>query len=134
MISVEDALAQILERVHLLGREKVALLSSLGRVLAEPIVALKEIPPWPNSAMDGFALLAAETTGASESRPVALQVVGAIPAGVLPSRPLGGGEVMRIFTGAPLPEGADSVIPQEEVRSEERRVGKECRSRWSPYH
>jgi len=122
MISVEDALAQILERVHLLGREKVALLSSLGRVLAEPIVALKEIPPWPNSAMDGFALLAAETTGASESRPVALQVVGAIPAGVLPSRPLGGGEVMRIFTGAPLPEGADSVIPQEEVARQDNHV------------
>jgi molybdopterin molybdotransferase len=115
MISVEDALAQILERVHLLGHEKVPLLASLGRVLAEPIVALKDIPPWPNSSMDGFALLAAETSAASASHPVALQVVGAIPAGVLPSHPLGRGEVIRIFTGAPLPAGADSVIPQEEV-------------------
>lgn len=115
MISVEDALAQILGRVHVLGHQKVTLLSSLGRALAEPIVAIRNIPPWPNSSMDGYALLAAETSAASAGHPVALRVVGAIPAGSLPSRPLGRGEAMRIFTGAPLPEGADSVVPQEEV-------------------
>jgi molybdopterin molybdotransferase len=122
MLTVEEAQTQILEWITLLGSEKVTLLASLGRVLAEAIVAPRDIPPWANSAMDGFALQSAETAGAASDRPVALKVVGTIPAGALPSRPLSGGEAIRIFTGAPLPEGADSVIPQEEVAVENGRV------------
>ncbi len=112
MLSVEEALGKILERVAPLETERVDLLASLGRVLAEPVVSRREIPPWPNSSMDGYAVRAADlATGGAR-----LPVVGRITAGVMPPRALAAGETMRIFTGAPLPEGADAVVPQEDVR------------------
>jgi molybdopterin molybdotransferase len=83
-------------------------------VLAEPVISRREIPPWPNSSMDGYALRADDARGA----PVRLPVVGRVAAGSLPERPLGQGQAVRIFTGAPLPEGADAVVPQEDVRVE----------------
>src|SRR5499433_2108259 len=110
MLSVEEALAAILGRVQPVGTERVEILSALGRVLADPIVSRREIPPWPNSSMDGYAVRSADT-----GRGVALRVVGRIEAGSLPGRSVGAGETMRIFTGAPLPDGADAVIPQEDV-------------------
>ena len=114
MLSVEEALAQILSRVRPLGTEQVDVLSALGRVLAEPIVARRELPPWPNSSMDGYAVRAEDT------RPdgAALAVVGRVIAGDMPVRVLRAGEAMRIFTGAPLPEGADAVVPQEDVATD----------------
>jgi len=93
-------------------------MGALGRVLAEPIVSRATIPPWPNSSMDGYALRAQDTNG----EPVELAVVGRIAAGTMPSRPLGAGESMRIFTGAPLPQGADAVVPQEDVAASGDRV------------
>src|SRR5882672_8269511 len=93
-------------------------MSALGRVLAEPVVSRATIPPWPNSSMDGYALRAQDTNG----EPVELAVVGRIIAGAMPSRALGAGESMRIFTGAPLPEGADAVVPQEDVAADGDRV------------
>src|SRR2546426_10408228 len=93
-------------------------MTALGRVLAEPIVSRALIPPWPNSSMDGYALRAADTRG----EPVELAVVGRIIAGTMPSRPLRAGEAMRIFTGAPLPDGADAVVPQEDVAADGERV------------
>ena len=93
-------------------------MAALGRVLAEPIVSRATIPPWPNSSMDGYAVRAQDTTG----EPVELAVVGKIIAGAMPSRPLRAGESMRIFTGAPLPEGADAVVPQEDVAADGQRV------------
>ena len=93
-----------------LGTERVEILSTLWRVLAEPIVSRREIPPWPNSSMDGYAVRAADT-----GRGVALTVVGRVEAGSVPARRVGAGEAMRIFTGAPLPDGADAVVPQEDV-------------------
>jgi molybdopterin molybdotransferase len=110
MLTVEEALAAILDRVEPLGIERVEILSALGRVLAEPIVSRREIPPWPNSSMDGYAVRSADT-----GRGIALRVVGRIEAGSMPARSVGTGEAMRIFTGAPLPDGADAVIPQENV-------------------
>jgi molybdopterin molybdotransferase len=96
----------------------VEIMGALGRVLAEPIVARATIPPWANSSMDGYALRAQDTNG----EPVELAVVGRIIAGAMPSRALGAGESMRIFTGAPLPEGADAVVPQEDVAASGDRV------------
>src|SRR6185436_12023814 len=117
MLSVEEALAAILARIPVLGTERVDVIAALGRVLAEPIVSRREIPPWPNSSMDGYALRAADTGPG-----LALTVVGRVEAGGLPSRVLGRGEAMRIFTGAPLPEGADTVVPQEDVDAGEGRI------------
>jgi len=118
VLSVEDARERILSRVAPLGSERVDVMGALGRVLAEPIVSRATIPPWPNSSMDGYALRAQDTNG----EPVELAVVGRIAAGTMPSRPLGAGESMRIFTGAPLPQGADAVVPQEDVAASGDRV------------
>jgi molybdopterin molybdotransferase len=110
MLTVEEALEAIVSRVEPLGTERVEILSALGRVLAEPIVSRREIPPWPNSSMDGYAVRAADT-----GRGVALTVVGRVEAGSIPAHRVGPGEAIRIFTGAPLPDGADAVVPQEDV-------------------
>jgi len=112
MLSVEEALEAILSRVSVLGTERVDVLASLGRVLAEPIVSRREIPPWANSSMDGYAVRAGDTRAGA-----ALAVVGRVEAGALPSQAVGRGEAMRIFTGAPLPPGADAVVPQEDVEA-----------------
>jgi molybdopterin molybdotransferase len=117
MLSVEEALEQILSRVRPLPTERVDVLGALGRVLAEPIRSTRVIPPWPNSSMDGYAVRAADV------RPGAtLTVVGRVVAGALPERVVGAGEAMRIFTGAPLPSGADAVVPQEDVDAADNRV------------
>jgi molybdopterin molybdotransferase len=118
VLTVEEALEQILSRVEPLSVERVEVLASLGRVLAEPIVSRAVIPPWPNSSMDGYAVRADDTT----RPPVELAVVGRIIAGTLPSRSLRTGETMRIFTGAPLPDGADAVVPQEDVTADGERI------------
>ena len=117
MLSVEEALAQILSRVRPLATERVDLLAGLGRVLAEPVRSTRIIPPWPNSSMDGYAVRAADTRPGG-----ALTVIGRVVAGALPERPIGAGEAMRIFTGAPLPDGADAVVPQEDVDASEPKV------------
>jgi len=118
VLTVEGALEGILSRVGPLSVERVDIMGALGRVLAEPIVSRATIPPWPNSSMDGYAVRAQDTNG----EPVELAIVGRIIAGAMPSRPLRAGESMRIFTGAPLPEGADAVVPQEDVAADDRRV------------
>jgi molybdopterin molybdotransferase len=110
MLTVEEALDAILARIPVLGSERVDVLASLGRVLAEPVTSRREIPPWPNSSMDGYAVRAEDT-----GRGAALAIVGRVEAGSVPGRAVGRGEAMRIFTGAPLPEGADAVVPQEDV-------------------
>jgi molybdopterin molybdotransferase len=112
VLTVEQALEQILSRVHVLPAERVALLESLDRVLAEPIVSTREIPPWPNSSMDGYAVRSADTHLGGALR---LVVIGRVPAGSMPEQPVGPGQAARIFTGAPMPDGADAVIPQEDV-------------------
>ncbi len=116
MLTVEEALEQILSRIVTLETERVDLLGALGRSLAETIVSRRVIPPWANSSMDGYAVRASDTGS------VDLAVVGRIAAGALPSRGVGRGEAMRIFTGAPLPDGADAVVPQEDVEIDADRV------------
>ncbi|HEX8441399.1 gephyrin-like molybdotransferase Glp [Archangium sp.] len=93
--------------------EPVPLLEALGRFLARDVVASRSLPGCPVSAMDGYAVLAEETAGATRDRPTRLRVVDTVYAGHLPSRPLRLGEASRIFTGAPLPEGANAVVRQE---------------------
>jgi molybdopterin molybdotransferase len=111
MLTVEEALEQVLSRTRVLETESVDVTAALGRFLAEPVVSRREIPPWPNSSMDGYAIRAGDTlTG-----PARLHVVAQIAAGVMPSGPIESGEAARIFTGAPLPDGADAVVPQEDV-------------------
>ncbi len=118
MLSVEDAQAQVLARARPLDTELLDVRSALGRVLAEPVVSRRTIPPWPNSSMDGYAVRAADT----EAAPAVLRVTARIAAGMVPDRPIGPGEAARIFTGAPLPEGADAVVPQEEVEADGDRI------------
>jgi molybdopterin molybdotransferase len=117
MLSVEEALDAILSRVSVLGTERVEVLASLGRVLAEPVVSRREIPPWANSSMDGYAVRAEDTGGGA-----VLSVVGRVEAGTTAAGAVGRGEAMRIFTGAPLPEGADAVVPQEDVEVTDGRI------------
>jgi molybdopterin molybdotransferase len=121
VLTVEEALAQILARARPLATERVDVAHARGRVLAEPVVSRREIPPWPNSSMDGYAVRAEDT----QQAPVTLKVVGRVIAGALPERPVGAGQAVRIFTGAPLPDGADAVIPQEDVQAD----GEEIRLR-----
>jgi molybdopterin molybdotransferase len=114
VLTVEEALEQILSRTRVLETESLDVTAALGRRLAEPVVSRREIPPWPNSSMDGYAIRAGDTLGG----PARLRVVGQVAAGALPSRPVDPGETLRIFTGAPLPDGADAVVPQEDVAVE----------------
>jgi molybdopterin molybdotransferase len=113
MISIEEAGRKILERVEVLDRETVPLGEALGRTLAAPIAAADPIPPFDNSAMDGYAVRARETAGATEENPVRLAEIGSIAAGEVPSALVGPGQSMRIMTGAPMPEGADAVVMVE---------------------
>jgi molybdopterin molybdotransferase len=115
MLSVEEALARVLAAIPVLGSETVPLPAGLHRVLAEEIVATRDLPPWDNSSMDGYALRAADTAGATAERPARLRLLGEIPAGAVAERAVSTGEAYRILTGAPMAAGADAVIPQEEV-------------------
>jgi molybdopterin molybdotransferase len=114
-LTVDEALALVLSRVQVLPAEKVNLLDSLGRVLADDIVAIDDLPPFANSSMDGYAVLATDLIGATPTTPVQLRVVADIAAG-RPSRViLLPGTAARIMTGAPLPVGADAVVPVEDT-------------------
>jgi len=111
MLTVEEALEQILSRAPVLETESLDVTEALGRYLAEPVVSRREIPPWPNSSMDGYALRADDTRGGAAR----LSVVAHVAAGTMPSGSIGPGQAARIFTGAPLPDGTDAVVPQEDV-------------------
>jgi molybdopterin molybdotransferase len=93
--------------------ESVALVDARGRVLAEDIASTLDLPPWDNSAMDGYAVRSSDVDGASESRPIRLRVTGDVPAGVLNELRVERGTALRIATGARIPSGADAVIPVE---------------------
>jgi molybdopterin molybdotransferase len=115
VITVEEAQERILSRITVLGDERVELVHALHRVLAEAEIAPRDIPAWPNSSMDGYALRAADAKSASAERPARLTLSGRVTAGGVAEQALKPGQVFRIFTGAPLPDGADAVIPQEEI-------------------
>ena len=115
MISVEGALEKVLSYVEVLEPEWKPILDCLGQVLAEDIYSTIDIPPLDNSAMDGYALRAEDTRGASESSPRYLVVVGEVAAGSLPAQEVRPGTAIRIMTGAPLPKGADAVVRFEDT-------------------
>lgn len=129
MISVEEAQTIVLASVKPMGGEYVELLDALGRVLAEEVIAPEPMPPWDNAAMDGYALRAQESQGATLGRPVPLRVIGTVAAGQIFPRPLEPGQALKIMTGAPLPRGADAVIRVEdtEARGEEISLLREVR-------
>ena len=108
LLALEDAIELVLERARPLEAERVELASALGRVLAEPARAQTDLPPFASSAMDGFAVRSADT-------PASLPVAARIAAGHPAERPLEPGEAMAIATGGVVPDGADAVIPIEEV-------------------
>lgn len=116
LLSVEAAAALIAERVPPLpGVEQVALASARGRVLASDLMAPGPLPPFFNSAVDGYAIRHADLSPGTETR---LPVIGRAPAGAVPPV-LAPGAAMRVFTGAPMPAGADTVMMQEDVRTED---------------
>jgi molybdopterin molybdotransferase len=108
LLSIEEALERILARAHPLEAERVPVADAAGRVLAEDVTARADLPPFPSSAMDGYAVRAADTPGR-------LPVVFRVAAGVPADRPLANGEAMGIATGGAVPEGADAVVPIEVV-------------------
>lgn len=131
LTSVEDAKRIILEHAAPLGAEHVPLRDAVGRVLAQDLTAATSLPPFDNSAMDGYALRSSDTATAAPDQPVILQVVGEVAAGQVLDRVLGSGEAVKIMTGAPLPPGADSVVMLEDarLRSDGHQGQAECRTR-----
>ena len=116
LLSVEDAREAILAAVAgPVGEESIRVDHALGRVLALPVVAAVTLPPWDNSAMDGYAVLAADVASATEDAPARLAVTGEVPAGGVADSAVSHGSAIRIATGAPLPPGADAVVPVEQT-------------------
>lgn len=119
MLTVEEAREHVLAHIHPLEAEEVPLSAALGRVLAGDAISSENLPPFTNSAMDGYAVRSADARGASEAAPKRLRLVGEVPAGSVYSATVGAGEAVRILTGAPLPDGADAVLQQELTESGE---------------
>ncbi len=115
LLSVADALERILSEFRPLEVEEIPLEEADGRVLARDIRAPLDLPPFDNSSMDGYALRAADVAAAGPQNPVALRVAGDLPAGRAPAVQVGPGEAARIMTGAPMPAGADAVVPAEDT-------------------
>jgi molybdopterin molybdotransferase len=126
LISVEEALTEILGHVRPLETERIPILDAQGRVLAEEIISDIDIPPFDNSAMDGYAVRSADVSGATPAAPVGLKVSGTVAAGYVSDLRVAPGTTVRIMTGAPLPDGADAVVPYEDTsdfdRPKERRL------------
>ena len=112
LVPVAEALERLLDGAGPLPGESIPLAEAAGRVLAEPVVALRTQPPFNASAMDGYAARAADVASA----PSRLDVIGMAPAGRGFSGSVGNRQAVRIFTGAPLPEGADTIVIQENVK------------------
>jgi len=103
-------------------KEKIILEDANSRVLAENVTVLIDVPPFDRAAMDGYAVIADDTTEASKSNPVYLDVVGEIGAGSIYQSVLKSGEALRIATGAPMPQGSDAVVMHEHVELSGNRI------------
>jgi molybdopterin molybdotransferase len=138
MMSVAEASRRILARIGALSQETVATGNAAGRVLAAPLVATVDSPPWDNSSMDGYAVRAEDLLAA----PAQLRVIEEIAAGSFPSRSIEAGEASRVMTGAPVPGGADSVIRREDTDDgrhivtirDTRDAGRNIRRRGEDFH
>ena len=115
MISVEEALDKILGYVEVLGEEESPILDCLGQVLAEDVYSSINVPPLDNTAMDGYAVRSGDTRGASEKSPRLLRVIDTVAAGSISDLKVEPGTAIRIMTGAPLPDGANSVVRFEDT-------------------
>jgi molybdopterin molybdotransferase len=115
MISVHTALHLVLGNLPLAGAEYVALPQALGRVLAEPVRASRDVPPFRNAAMDGYAVQAADVVHAGADAPVALRILEVVGAGSLPRQVVTAGCATKIMTGSPMPAGADAVVRIEDT-------------------
>jgi molybdopterin molybdotransferase len=115
LISVEEALSKVLSHVEPLEPERVPILDALGRVLAEQVTSDSDIPPFDNSAMDGYAVREVDVAGATVETPVRLAVVGSVAAGYVAGMHVAPGTALRIMTGAPMPDGADAIVPYEDT-------------------
>jgi len=120
VISVDQALGKVLEHVDILDSEESPILSCLGQVLAEDVFSAINIPPLDNSAMDGYAVRAADTRGASPKSPRILRVIDTVGAGAVSRSEVAPGTAVRIMTGAPIPDGADGVVRFEDTDETER--------------
>ncbi len=118
LVPLEAVQGEILAGVRPLDPVVVPLADALGLVLVDNVVTTGPVPPFANTAMDGYALRAADTHGASPGQPVRLHVAGTLPAGRAPDRAVGAGEAIRIMTGAPMPDGADAVLMVERTRKD----------------
>jgi len=118
MISADEALKIVVSNVYRLGIERVPILHAMNRVLAEEIRSPRDIPGFDNSAMDGYAVRAADIIAASETRPVRLKVIGTLAAGMMPQATVNAGTAVRTMTGAPLSPGADAIVQVERTRAE----------------
>lgn len=118
MLDLETAVAKILAALPAPEPERVPLAEAAGRILVAPVVSSLDLPPFDNSAMDGYAVRAADVLGAKPEVPVRLRLQARIAAGENFSGELAAGECARVFTGAPVPRGADAVVMQEDTRRE----------------
>ncbi|HEY8058263.1 MAG TPA: hypothetical protein VID94_05905, partial [Acidimicrobiales bacterium] len=113
MISPEDARGHVLSRVPLLAPTAVPLVDAVGCVTSEAVTAGDAIPSFDNTAMDGYALRAADVARATEDAPARLEVIGTLAAGTSARPEIGPGQAARIMTGAPVPPGADAIVMVE---------------------
>ncbi len=120
MLELEEAQSRILAATKSLPSELIELHDAHGRIFAEQIVSTIDLPPFDNSAMDGYAVQSKDLVSATGMSPVSLRIIGTIPAGKSFSAKINSGECVRIFTGSPLPAGTDAVAMQEDTRPDAR--------------
>ncbi|MGC8891665.1 MAG: gephyrin-like molybdotransferase Glp [Candidatus Saccharicenans sp.] len=118
MISYDKARNLVIEKAQVLGKEKVPLKEALGCVAADEVRSKIAVPPFRNSAVDGYAVRSEDTGAASDGQPVRLKLVAEQPAGEYFRKKLGCGQAVKVMTGAPVPAGADAVVPVEEAPEE----------------
>lgn len=115
VFSAEQGMQLLLDLPIIHQTERLSLAAAYRRVLAQTVMAHIPVPPFPRSPYDGYALRSADTSAASPEHPVVLRIAEELPAGTAPSRPLAAGTAVKIFTGAPVPEGADTIIKYEDT-------------------
>jgi molybdopterin molybdotransferase len=122
MISVRAALDLVLRDLPRVGAEQVTLLEAGGRVLAEPVRATRDVPPFRNSAMDGYAVRAIDVAAARAPAPVDLRILEVVRAGSVPQRTVTSGTATKIMTGSPMPDGAEAVVRLEDAEEHDGQV------------
>ena len=124
MITVEEAQEIIFAKMKTIDSSQIEIKDALGRILSEDVFSERSIPPWANSAMDGYAVRSEDIKNATKDNPIELKVIERIQAGVKAKSILKEGEAIRIMTGAPMPQGADAIVLQEETEESDSSVVK----------